>query len=352
MSIQQNNIRGRGAASNPLNRFETISIEFDEPDGQKNELKGTQYYKDTSKTFITYNDSPDVGFDASINPYRGCEHGCIYCYARPTHEYLGLSAGLDFESKIFVKENGPHLLEKELAQPKWKPQVLGISGVTDPYQPIERHFKLTRHCLEILTNFRNPVAIVTKNHLVTHDIDLLGELSSLNAALVMVSITTQNRALTQIMEPRTSIPARRFDAIEKLTSARIKTGVLVAPVIPGLTDHEIPAIVKSAADAGAVCAGYIMLRMPYAVAPLFEDWLGRHYPDRKEKVLNRIRDMRGGKLNDPRLGTRMRGEGVFADEVQNLFDLSCKKVELNRERPSLTSNHFRIPADKQLNFFS
>ncbi len=352
MPVHQNNIRGRGAATNPLNRFETISIDFDEPDGQKNELKSTQYFKDSSKTFITYNDSPDVGFDASINPYRGCEHGCIYCYARPTHEYLGLSAGLDFESKIFIKENGPKILEKELSRPKWKPQVLGISGVTDPYQPIERHFKLTRRCLEVLAKFKNPVVIITKNHMVTRDLDLLRELSSINAALVMVSITTQNRGLTQIMEPRTSIPSRRFEAIEKLTAAGIKTGILAAPIIPGLTDHEIPSIVKMAADAGAVCAGYVMLRLPYAVAPLFENWLERHYPDRKDKVLNRIRDIRGGKLNDPQLGTRMRGEGVFADEIRNLFDLSCRKAGLNREKPNLTAHHFRVPTDKQLDFFS
>src|SRR5262245_25350326 len=257
--------RSRGAAENPPNRFEKIILEPDpewyDPDEP---VPPTQFFKDRSSTIISYNDSPDVGFEASVNPYRGCEHGCIYCYARPFHEFLGFSSGLDFETKIMVKEDAPELLRRELAAPKWKPKVIALSGVTDCYQPIERKLKLTRRCLEVLAEFRNPVGIVTKNLLVTRDVDVLGELARYGAAAVFVSVTTLDPALRKVMEPRTSPPASRLSTIETLAQAGIPVGVLVAPVIPALTDHELPGILAAAAKAGARFAGYVLLRLPYA----------------------------------------------------------------------------------------
>src|SRR4029077_12066963 len=265
----------------------------------------TQYFRDATKSIITRNASPDVGFETSVNPYRGCEHGCIYCYARPTHEYLGFSAGLDFESKIMVKTNAPALLRAELESQGWQPQTLVMSGVTDPYQPIERNLRITRGCLEVLAKFRNPVAIITKNRLVTRDIDLLRELTKYNAVAVNFSVTSLDPNLQRVLEPRTSSPQARLDAIKQLSSAGIPTGVMVAPVIPGLTDHEIPRILDACGKAGAQFAGYTIVRLPWAVAPLFEHWLEEHFPDRKEKVLQRIRHLRGDRLNNSQWHTRM-----------------------------------------------
>jgi DNA repair photolyase len=338
-------LRGRGAAGNPANRFETIHLERDEDwNPAEDSAPATRFLRDKTASIIAYNDSPDVGFEASINPYRGCEHGCIYCYARPTHEYLGFSAGLDFESRIMVKENAPELLRKELSSQKWKPQVIAMSGVTDCYQPVERKLKLTRRCLEVLAEFRNPLVIITKNHLVTRDIDVLQELSLHKAAAVFISVTTLDPSLTPKLEPRASLPNHRLAAIEALSKAGVQVGVLVAPVIPALTDHEMPAIVASAARAGASCAGYVMLRLPHGVGPLFEDWLARHFPDRKEKVLSRVRALRGGRLNDPSFGTRMRGEGVFADQTEVLFAMACRKAGLAGRRPELSAAAFRVPS--------
>ncbi len=343
----------RGAGGNPPNRFEQIHLE---PDADWNpEAEGlprTQFFKDHSGTVIARNDSPDVGFDASLNPYRGCEHGCIYCYARPTHEYLGFSAGLDFESRIMVKEKAPELLRAQLMSPGWKPQVIFLSGVTDCYQPIERRLKLTRRCLEVLLEFRNPVFIITKNHLVTRDINVLSQLARLNAAAVWLSITTLDAGLRQVMEPRASPPAARLAAIRELARAGIQAGVNIAPVIPGLTDHEIPAIVQAAAEAGAREAGCAVVRLPYAVAPLFEHWLETHFPDQKEKVLNRVRAMRGGKLNDSRWGSRMRGEGIFADQIRQLFEVACRKAGIRKGDMSLSTAAFRRPNNPQLPLFS
>ena len=274
------------------------------------------------------------------------------CYARPTHEYLGLSSGIDFETQIWVKENAPELLVKELSSPKYEPRVLALSGITDPYQPVEKRLKLTRRILEVLVQFKNPVAIITKNHLVTRDADLLAELAKLNAAVVYLSITTLNDALRNKLEPRTSSPLRRLEAIRTLTEQGIPAGVMMAPIIPGLTDSEIPALLKAAADAGAIGAGYTMLRLPYQVAPLFEAWLAAHYPDRKDKILNRVRSIRGGKLNDPRFGSRMRGEGFFADEVEALFRLSRRRAGLGKRRLELTTAHFRVPGISQGDLFS
>ena len=273
------------------------------------------------------------------------------CYARPTHEYLGFSSGLDFETKILVKEDAPELLRRELSAPGWKPTVLALSGVTDPYQPVERRLRLTRRCLEVLADLRNPVAIVTKNHLVTRDVDLLRELARWNACVVFVSVTTLRKDLQKIMEPRTSSPEKRLGAIRALADAGVPAGVLVAPVIPALTDHEIPAIVDAARAAGARQAGYVILRLPHALVGLFETWLEHHFPDRKEKVLNRIRAVRGGKLNDPRFGSRMRGEGVFADEIASLFRLALRKAGIDGLSIELSTSHFRRPGYRQLTLF-
>jgi DNA repair photolyase len=264
------------------------------------------------------------------------------CYARPTHEYLGHSAGLDFESRILVKEEAPELLRKQLSSARWEPKVLSMSGVTDPYQPVEKRLRSTRRCLEVLAEFRNPVAIVTKNHLVTRDIDILSGLAGHNAAVVAVSLTTLDDDLRRVMEPRTSRPVRRLAAIQKLAGAGIPVGVMTAPVIPGITDHELPDLISAAAEAGATFAAYTPVRLPGAVGPLFEGWLSRHFPDRKEKVLNRIRSMRGGRLNDPDFGSRMRGDGIVADHIAQLFDISCRRAGIERGRfPKLSTAAFR-----------
>lgn len=349
----RSSIVGRGAADNPKNRFEKIEVEleFGELDAEE---PGPEiiYLRDVSRSIIARNDSPDIGFDASINPYRGCSHGCIYCYARPTHEYLGFSAGLDFESKVLVKEDAPGLLRQQLSSPRWKPQVLSISGVTDCYQPIEKKLRITRRCLEVLAEFRNPVAIVTKNHLVTRDIDLLSELARHDAAVVAVSLTTLDDDLRRVMEPRTSRPARRLAAVEALARAGVSVGVMTAPVIPGLNDHELPNLISAAAEAGAGFAAYTPVRLPHTVRPLFEDWLARRFPERKEKVLNRIRSMRGGRLNDPRFVSRMRGEGIFAEQISQLFDISCRRAGLEEKRfPRLSTAAFRRLGEIQPGLF-
>lgn len=337
-------LHGRGAAGNPKNRFETLERVPDPTDAQDAEqpLPLTQFLPDASKSIISTNVSPDVGFDASINPYRGCEHGCAYCYARPTHEYLGFSAGLDFETKIMVKHDAPELLRRELSKRSWTPRLIAISGVTDCYQPIERKLRLTRRCLDVLADFRNPVVIVTKNALVTRDSDVLSDLAHHRAAAVVVSITTLDADLCGDLEPRTSRPARRLAAIAALAQAGVPVGVNVAPVIPGLNDSEIPRIVRAAADAGAAFAGLVPLRLPYAVAPLFEAWLDQHRPGIKKKVLNRIRELRGGKLNDPNFGSRMDGQGPFADQIHALFGMACKRAGLSGW-PELSTAAFRRP---------
>ena len=345
MSEQPSSIRGRGAADNPANRFVPLHLERDEEwNPEEDPSPATQFYRDATGSIINYNDSPDIGFNASINPYRGCEHGCIYCYARPSHEYLGFSAGLDFESKIMVKDHAPELLRKELSSPKWKPQVIAMSGVTDCYQPVERKLKLTRRCLEVLAEFRNPVGIVTKSHLVTRDIDLLGELASHRAAVVFVSLTTLDASLAAKLEPRASLPHHRLAAIEALSKAGIPVGVMTAPIIPALNDHEIPNLISAAVNAGAQSAGYVTLRLPFGLGPLFEEWLARHFPDRKEKVLNRVRALRGGKINDPNFGTRMRGEGIFADQIEALFEAACRKTGVAGRHPELSTAAFRVPS--------
>ena len=334
--------RGRGASQNPLNRFERIEVEMEVPGPERVE---TQILRDGSRSVITRNDSPDVGFELSLNPYRGCEHGCIYCYARPTHEYLGFSAGLDFETRIMAKPDAPELLRKELSSPKWKPKTLAMSGVTDPYQPPERNLEITRRCLKVLAEFRHPVSIITKNELVTRDIDVLSELAAHNAVAVVLSITTLDPEVARKMEPRASHPRDRLKAIERLAAAGIPVGVNVAPVVPAITDHEIPKILEAAAAAGAQSAGYVMLRLPGAVAGLFESWLEEHFPDRKDKVLNRVRGMRGGRLYDARFGSRMRGEGIFADQVDAVFETASRRYGFDRSRFEVSAGAFRRPGE-------
>lgn len=334
----------RGATSNPPNRFEPILLERD-PDWNPEDdpLPRTQFFRDASQSVISYNDSPDLAFDASVNPYRGCEHGCIYCYARPTHEYLGFSSGLDFETRIMVKPDAPRLLRAELASRKWTPQVIAMCGVTDAYQPVERRLKLTRGCLEVLAEARNPVAIVTKNRLVTRDLDHLTALASHDAAAVYLSLTTLDTELRGVMEPRTSPPAARLAAVDELSKAGVPVGVLVAPVIPGLNDHELPALLAAAANAGAQFASYVVLRLPHAVAPMFEAWLGTHVTEKKERVLNRIRSIRGGEPTDSKFGRRMEGQGVFADQISRMFEVACRKNGLNQSSPTLSTADFRRP---------
>ncbi|HWD21264.1 MAG TPA: PA0069 family radical SAM protein [Verrucomicrobiae bacterium] len=352
-SAQSNppSVPGRGAPSNPANRFEKLHLEndLDTVDGEPSVAPGTQFLRDQSASILAHNDSPDVGFDTSINAYRGCEHGCIYCYARPTHEYLGLSAGLDFESKIMVKERAPELLRRELSSPKWKPRVIAMSGVTDCYQPIERKLKLTRGCLEVLADCRNPVVIITKNFLVTRDIDLLQELARFQAVSVCLSVTTLDAGLARVMEPRTSSPRQRLAAIQALSAAGVPVGVNVAPIIPGLTDHEILPIVQACVDAGAKFAGYTVVRLPHAVKDLFAQWLDAHAPGQKDKILNRIRAMRDGKLNVSEWGSRMKGEGIFADQIAQTFAVALRKTGLaNTDRHALSAASFRRPLGAQL----
>ncbi len=345
--------RGRGAGENPENRFTQIALEADYEHGElPPERVATRYFVDGTRTALARNDSPDVGFAVSLNPYRGCEHGCIYCYARPTHEYLGFSAGLDFETRILVKEDAPELLRKELSARSWVPQTIAISGVTDAYQPIERKLEVTRRCLAVLAEFRNPVAVITKNALVRRDADLLAELAAHGAAAVALSITSLDPELQRRMEPRTSPPEKRLEAISHLAERGIPVSVMVAPVVPGLTDHEIPAILAAAARAGARSAGFVPLRLPGAVAGLFDRWLDEHFPDRKQKVLSRVRDLRGGRLNDPRFGSRMRGEGQFAEQIAALFHTAVRRHGLDGDFPPLATAAFRRPgAPAQLALF-
>ena len=341
---------GRGTPAQPPGRFLKLQYQSDEPTGQRR--VATEFFRDSSRTVLSRNRSPDVAFEYSLNPYRGCEHGCAYCYARPTHEYFDLSAGIDFETKIMVKEDAPLLLRQQLLAKSWKPQPIALSGVTDPYQPVERRWRLTRACLEVLRKFRNPVLIVTKNWLVTRDVDLLASLAEKEAALVCLSIATLDAGLQRSLEPRASSPQRRLAAVKELVSQGIPVRVLVAPVIPGLTDHEVPAILQSAAEAGATGAGYVLLRLPYGVKDLFIDWLERCVPTRKERVLSRIREVRSGRLSDSGFSSRMRGQGTYAVQLENLFRLVCRRSGLNQASVELSVEHFRRPGqDRQLGLF-
>jgi DNA repair photolyase len=351
-------IKGRGAQQNPKNRFEKLHIEnteydqnfvdeeFDQP------LKTrTIFYKDESKSIIAKNDSEDVGFDYSINPYRGCEHGCVYCYARPTHEFLGFSSGIDFESKIMVKEEAPKLLEHELKKKSYVPKLIMFSGNTDCYQPIERRLKLTRELLKVCLKFRNPVSIITKNSMVERDIDILTQLADLELVTVTLSITTLDKNLAHKMEPRTSSPEMRLNTIKQLSGDKIPAGVNVAPVIPGLNDKEIPNVIKKASENGATHAGYIMLRLPYSVKDIFTNWINKEFPDRANKILNSIREMRDGKLNSSEFGKRFSGNGELADTIKILFNISCRKYGMNKRPYNLTTQYFTGRSSRQMELF-
>lgn len=349
VSDRQPSPHGRGAGSNPPNRFERVSLERDADwDPEQDPAPRTQFLRDNSQSIITYNKSPDISFDASINPYRGCEHGCSYCYARNSHEFLGFSAGLDFETKIVVKEDAPNLLRKELSSRKWQPQLLAMSGVTDCYQPVERRLQLTRRCLAVLAEFRNPVCIITKNHLVTRDLDLLRDLASHNAVEVHLSINSLDSDLARRLEPRASSPKHRLAAVAALAKAGIPVGVLVAPIIPALNEHEIARVLEEAGKAGAGWAGMEILRLPLTVAPIFQEWLEHNEPGKASKVLNRIRSLRGGKLNDPRFGARMRGQGIFAEQMRQMFEVACRKAGLSGNAPQLSVSAFRRPPGNQM----
>lgn len=337
-------VRGRGASHDLPNRFERLHLEPEaELLGEGEHPRKTRFFIDRSRSVISHNSSPDLGFSVSLNPYRGCEHGCSYCYARPTHEYLGLSAGLDFESRIMVKPDAPELLKKALSARAWKPRTLALSGVTDPYQPVERRLRITRACLEVLLECRHPVSIVTKNHLVARDIDILSRMAEHGTAMVTLSITTLRKELRRVMEPRTSIPARRLAAVRALADAGVPVGVNVAPLIPGLNDHELPEILAAAREAGASHAGMMLLRLPLGVKELFAEWLEQHFPDRRNKVLGRLREVHGGRLYDSRFGRRGRGRGPFAEHLGNLFRVSCRKLGLKRRSYELATDGFRRP---------
>ena len=351
MSDEKSNraIQGRGASVNPRNRFEALSFEWDDDVSPEDRpAPKTRFYEDASETIVTYNQSPDIPFEASVNPYRGCEHGCAYCYARPTHEYLGFSAGLEFESKIMVKKNAPELLLKEFSSHKWEPQLLAFGGVTDPYQPIERKLEITRQCLRVCLEVRNPVGLVTKNRLVTRDIDILSEMAELRLAQIFLSINSLDTELARKMEPRTSSPRDRLRTVEKLAKAGVPVGVLVAPIVPGLNDHEIPAALKAAYEAGASFASPILLRLPHGVKELFVDWLNREYPTKADRVESRIRETRKGELDSAVFGERMRGTGIFADQIHRMFKVNAKRYGLDKSMVPLDTSIFRRPGGTQM----
>jgi DNA repair photolyase len=347
---------GRGAVRDLPNRFEKLAMDLDpdvvqaDPDAEGEALPNpkTTFLEDSSESIIVRNNSPDLGYGAGINPYRGCEHGCAYCYARPYHEYLGFSAGLEFETKIMVKRRAAELLRRELSAPKYVPEVLGMSGVTDCYQPAERHFRITRSCLEVLAEFRNPVTIITKNFLVTRDLDVLKELAEYQAVQVFISITTLNADLAAKMEPRASRPAHRLRAVEMLARAGVPVGVSVAPIIPGLNDREIPAVLEAAKAAGASDAFYTMLRLPHGVKDVFQEWLKLNFPEKLERILGTVRAVRGGKLNSSEFGTRMRGEGNYAEQIHGMFHVFRERLGFGTGMRDLRTDHFRRAGDRQM----
>jgi DNA repair photolyase len=345
----------RGAGTNPPNRFLHTRRAYDpdiaDLDPADEPATRTQFLPDLAQSILSRNDSPDVGFTWSANPYRGCEHGCAYCYARPTHEYLGYNAGIDFESRILVKHRAAELLRAELAKPSWKPDVIALSGVTDCYQPVERKLHITRDCLAVLAEFRNPVTIVTKNALVARDVDILADLARHRAAAVCISLTTLDPELRTVLEPRASPPAARLLAIRRLADAGIPVGVLCAPLIPAINDHEVPRLLEAAANAGATFASYTVLRLPLAVEPIFLDWLQRHFPDRRDKVLRQLRDFRDGALNRSEFGERMRGTGAAADRLSQLFKVSARRHRLDHAWPEPSTDAFRRVIPGQLEMF-
>lgn len=343
-------LRGRGAAANPSSRFDRLAYEPD-PGQEPAGTVATQVFLDSSKSVIVESDSPDLGIARSLNIYRGCAHGCSYCFARPYHEYLGLGAGLDFETKIFAKRDAPELLRAELSHPRYEPAPVMMSAVTDCYQPVERKLGIARRCLEVLAEFRHPVCVITKSALVERDADLLAQLARDNAAVVVLSITTLDAELQRAMEPQASTPRARLGALRALADAGVPVAVNIAPVVPGLTDHEIPAILEAARDAGATRAAWILVRLPHGVKDIFADWLERHRPLRRDRVLNALRTMHGGKLYDARFGHRMRGEGARAEQIDRLFEIHAKRLGLRGERTPLSVAAFRRANASQMELF-
>lgn len=351
--------KGRGAVTNMQGRYELQTREaFDDgwsshkdeaseetADGSASTWK-TQVIEERAKTILTRNTSPDLPFGVSLNPYRGCEHGCIYCFARPTHSYLGLSPGLDFESRIFAKINAPELLRRELASPSYRPESIALGINTDAYQPCERELKLTRRVLEVLHECEHPVGLITKSSLIERDIDLLSDMASKRQASVAITITTLDPDIARTLEPRAAAPARRLRTIRTLTDAGIPVGVSIAPVIPFVTEPDLERILAAVAEAGVISAGFIVLRLPWEVSPLFRQWLQAHFPDRAQRVMNRIQDMRGGKDYDAAFGTRMKGEGLWAELIQRRFDIAIERLGIGRHRSrfsSLDTTRFRRP---------
>ncbi len=348
--------RGRGARSNHAGRFEgKRREEFD--DGWEGlgdlEVFKTEVYEEPARTIITRNDSPDISFDRSINPYRGCEHGCIYCYARPTHCYLGHSAGLDFETKLYAKPNAAALLEKELAHPSYKPEVIAIGTNTDPYQPIERERRITRSILEVLERTSHPVGIVTKSALIVRDIDILARMAKRGLARVALSVTTLDRRIARAMEPRAATPTKRLEAIRLLSEAGIPTTALVAPIVPAINDSEIETILETVREAGAVSAGYVLLRLPLEIKVLFREWLASEFPDRAERVIHLLQAMHGGRDYTPEFGVRQRGSGPYAEQIGLRFRLAAKRLGFNEDREPLRTDLFQRPvlAGQQMRLF-
>ncbi|MGD9644376.1 MAG: PA0069 family radical SAM protein [Pirellulales bacterium] len=362
MADRSDKFVGRGSQVRPSNRFQRVRFEAD--DSQDEALAAerilaeeprdddrdkdrrrlpTEFFADESQSILASNDSPDVGFRWSVNPYRGCEHGCAYCYARPTHEYLGFDSGLDFETRIMVKHRAPELLREALARPSWRGELIAFSGVTDCYQPAEREYQLTRRCLQVCADARQCLTIVTKNALVTRELDILAPLAAERLADVNVSLTTLDADLARRLEPRTSPPAKRLETIRRLSAAGVGVRALLAPIIPGLNDEEIPAILAAARDAGARAASYVLLRLPHGVEPIFLDWLERHVPDKRARIEGRIRDTRGGRLSNSQFGRRHRGQGPYAEQIGTTFRVFSQKLGLHGGLPELDESKFKPP---------
>jgi DNA repair photolyase len=349
-------LKGRASAINPSERFESMArTPFHDGWEIDEELPAfaTQVQIERARTIIARNQSPDIPFDQSVNPYRGCEHGCVYCYARPTHAYMGLSAGLDFETKLFAKPDAAELLERELSKPGYEPKVLAIGTNTDPYQPIEKKWRLMRGILEVLERFNHPVGIVTKSALILRDIDILSRMAARGLVKVRISVTTLDRDLARTMEPRASTPSKRLAAIRALNEAGIPCGVMVAPIIPALNDHEVERLLESAAAMGAREAGYVLLRLPLEVAPIFKEWLLRHQPDKFRHVMTLLRSMRGGKDYDAEWGKRMKGDGPYAWQIGRRFEVKSRQLGLNVGRLEMRTDLFEVPhiAPKQMSLF-
>jgi DNA repair photolyase len=343
---RQQSIKGRGASSNRASRYlECVTEDFDDGWTQDEVTpQRTEVFIDNSRSILSFNQSPDIPFDRSINPYKGCEHGCVYCFARPTHAYMDLSPGLDFETKIFTKPDAAKLLAGELARPGYRVKPIALGMNTDAWQPVERQLKITRQILEVLQEHQHPVAIVTKSSLIERDIDLLAPMAQQGLVKVMISVTSLDRKLCRLMEPRAAAPARRLQTIRALVDASIPTGVLFAPVIPFLNDAELETVLEQVSEAGACSAGYVMLRLPHELKELFRNWLGEHYPLKAEHVMNVVRDLRGGKDYNANFGERMTGSGEYANLIAQRFKLACRKYALNQTEHRLETGLFTVPA--------